>query len=82
MSDFYGDGSSLPKLHDDPLTNAEILIGALCARLDVARQALADAAAMQVVQPPLVRVKQNAAWAVSETDPARVLPRSATYAAA
>lgn len=77
--DFYGNGSELPTLHPDPLTNAEILIQSLCARLDTARQALADAAAMQVVQPALQKIKANAAWAMSETAPSRVEPRSAKW---
>lgn len=76
--DFYA-RHPLPVLHDDPATNAEILIQALCDRLDTARRALADAAAMQVVQPTLSQIKANAAWAMNETDPRRLLPRSASY---
>lgn len=81
--DFYGDGSRMHSLqiHPDPMTNAGIIIGALCARLDTARRALAAAAAMQVVQPALSRIKDNAAWAMHETDPRRVMPRSAAYEA-
>lgn len=72
---YYGDGSGIPMLHPDPATNTEIVIQSLCARLDVARQALAGAAAMQVVQPALSKIKSNAAWAMSETNPGRVFPR-------
>lgn len=78
--DFYA-GHPPPVLHDDPMTNAEILIQVLSDRLDTARRALADAAAMQVVQPTLSQIKANAAWAMTETDPRRLLPRSATYGA-
>ena len=76
--DFYA-RHPLPVLHDDPATNAEILIQALCDRLDTTRRALADAAAMQVVQPTLSQIKANAAWAMNETDPRRLLPRSVSY---
>jgi hypothetical protein len=79
--DFYS-GHPLPFLHDDPAINADILIQALTARLDIARKALAAAAAMQVVEPKLQRIKANAAWAMSETDPRRLLPRSIAYNAA
>jgi hypothetical protein len=79
--DFYSD-HPLPALHDDPAINAEILIQALTARLDTARKALAAAAAMQVVEPKLQRIKANAAWAMDETSPRRLLPRSVTYNAA
>jgi len=75
--DFYGSGTDLPQLHDDPLTSREIQVQALCARLDTARQALAACAAMQVVTPVLRQIKDNAAWAMNETNPSRVLPRSA-----
>jgi hypothetical protein len=79
--DLYS-GHPLPTLHDDPAINAEILIQALTARLDIARKALAAAAAMQVVEPKLQRIKLNAAWAMSETDPRRMMPRSIAYNAA
>jgi len=76
--DFYV-GHSLPELHPDPLTNAEIFIDALTAHLDTARKALALAAAMQVVTPELSEVKSNASWAMHETDPRRIMPRSAKW---
>lgn len=80
IGDFYGNGSALCAMHPDASTNAEIIIAALCARLDTARQALAEAAAMQVVNPALQRVKANAAWAMDETQPSRFAPRSGAYA--
>lgn len=76
--DFYV-GYPLPVLHEDPMINAEILIQALSDRLDTARRALAAAAAMQVVQPVLAEIKANAAWAMNETDPRRLLPRSTGF---
>jgi hypothetical protein len=76
-SDFYDNGAALPILHDDPVLNREIQIQALCSRLDTARRALAAAAAMQVVEPKLRAIKDNAAWAMNETDPRRFMPKSA-----
>ncbi len=68
-SEFYGNGEDLPMIHPDPETNKEILIADLCAKLDTARRVLAKVSAMQVVTPVLVRLKHDAVWALSETDP-------------
>jgi len=69
MSDFYGNGDWLPKLNPDPMINAELTIQFLAGALDVARQALAAAAAMRVVEPSLQRIKDDAAWAMRDTAP-------------
>lgn len=68
-NEFYGNGDQLPAIHPDSETNKEILIAALCAHLDTARKVLGKVSAMQVVTPELVRLKHDAIWALSETDP-------------
>lgn len=67
--ELYGDGAVLRQVHPDPLTNCEIWIGELCAKLDIARQVLAAVSAMQVVSPALVELKRQAVWALEETRP-------------
>jgi hypothetical protein len=56
-------------MHPDSETNKEILIGELCAKLDIARQVLGKLSALQAVTPHLVQLKHDALWALSETDP-------------
>ncbi len=68
-SDFYGNGGTLPRLHPDDAVNNEILIGALCANLDTARQALSCAMEMNVVTPAAVAMKRQVRWALDETHP-------------
>lgn len=75
-NEMYGNGSGLPELHEDPITNREIQVQALCSRLDIARQVLGEVSSMQVVEPKLQRLKANAVWALDETSPTRVLPRT------
>lgn len=69
ISEFYGAGTDLPAIHPDPVTNKDILIGELCAKLDVARMALARVLDMHVVTPAAVAMKHNVRWALDETHP-------------
>ena len=66
---FYGDGSNLPEMHPDPIISKDILISALCAKLDSARVGLAAALQMNVVTPAALSMKNTVRWAMSETDP-------------
>lgn len=68
-SEFYGNGSELPKIHPDPLINANLLIEELCDKLDAARLALGHANQMIVITPAAVAMKNKIAWALLETDP-------------
>lgn len=67
--EFYGDGTELPEIHPDSETNKEILIETLCARLDTARTALAQALEMNVVTPAAVAMKKNVRFALDATHP-------------
>lgn len=68
-NEFYGDGAGLPELHPDQLINQQVLVGDLCAKLDVARRALAGALEMNVVTPAAISMKRNLRWALNETAP-------------
>lgn len=67
--EFFGDGSNLPEIHPDTNINSGIIIGELCAKLDIARQALARALEMNVVTPAAVAMKRQVRWALGETSP-------------
>lgn len=66
----YFNGEYLPQLHPDAAMNKDILIGALCTKLDAARIALERVLDMNVVTPAGLAMKANARWALKETDPA------------
>ena len=68
-NEFYKDGTQLPTLHPDAEINNEILIGDLCVKLDIARQALGRALEMNVVTPSAVAMKNHIRWALDETHP-------------
>ncbi len=69
ISEFYGNGETLPAWHSDADTNKEILIGELCAKLDTARLALGRVLEMNVVTPAAVAMKNHVRWALDETHP-------------
>lgn len=69
ISEFYGNGESLPELHPNTEINQGILIDGLCAKLDIAREALGKAMEMNVVTPAAVAMKDQIRWALNETHP-------------
>lgn len=69
LSEFYGNGTTLPVIHPDSAINQGILIGELCAKLDTARIALAKALEMNVITPAAVPMKHHVRWALDETHP-------------
>lgn len=69
MSEFYGDGSGLPEMHPDPIINRDVIIAALCAKLDTARIALGRALDMNVVTPAATSMKEAMRHAIKETHP-------------
>lgn len=72
MNEFYGDGTALPEMHPDPITNRDVLIAALCAKLDTARAALGRAMDMNVITPAAVSMKSAVRHALDETHPATI----------
>lgn len=67
--DVYGDGTGLPQIHPDPQINKELLILALCARLDAVRQALTKTVQMNVVTPAAIAMKAVLIQALQDTHP-------------
>ena len=63
LTNFYGTGEGLPEMHPDPSINHELLMQALCTKLDTARQAMARALEMNVVTPAAIAMKDHLRWA-------------------
>jgi len=61
--------TELPQLHPDPLINAQVLVEALCARLNTTRIGLEQALSMNVVTPAALAMKNNVRYALAESDP-------------
>lgn len=69
MTELYGNGTNLPEIHPDPTTNRDVLIQALCAKLDTARQALGRALELDLASPKGQACKAHIRWALDETSP-------------
>lgn len=65
--------ATLPVLHPDKEINSELLIEALCNKLNTARQGCLHALEMNVVTPAAVAMKNNVRYALKESAPESLL---------